>query len=233
MSELSSRIMQLEVKADMYDKDKQALFDIARVYDENLITYQKLVETQRVLNTISDKQFNDVLSFISSIINKALLAMYPEDRYRFELVSTLFSGKHPHINAVIQEFVNHTGTYEQLSIKRGIGNGQAQVISYLFLLSMYKVSNLRPIILIDEVLTGFHKQALEYVIKITEVFAKEGFQFIGVEYSFENFGDVKLVRKNASEGYSTIEDVTWEELHSYFSDVEENDGLQEKIEFEN
>lgn len=224
MENFKQKVSELRAETEYYEKNKKILMDLAKEYQEGTVRYETIVTSQRLLTTLSDKHFNDVLKFISGIINKALLAMYPDDQYRFDIARSLYNGKSVHLNATIEEFIHATNSFELLDIKRNIGNGQAQVISYLFTLCMYKVSNSRPIILIDEILTGFTEIALEYIIQITKVFANEGFQFISVEYSFENFGTPILVKKR--HGSTVIETSNWEEVADYFNKVMSNGGTQ-------
>ena len=226
MTEFTNEITKLRVESEYYEENKRKLFDIATSYKKQVLHYDDIVTAQRILTTLSDKHFKEVIAYISDVVNRALGAMYPDDSYRFSIIRKLYQGKSVHLNVLIEEFFYPTDSYDELDIKHSIGNGMAQVISYLFFLCMYQVSNARPIILIDEILTGFHEVALEYIIEITKVFAEEGFQFIAVEYAFEDIGTPVLVVKDAKRGTSQAETTTWEEVHAYFKTVASNGGTQ-------
>lgn len=231
MSKYNNKIIALETELAIYERNLQNLITSSKEYRDKVKEFQTLTEAQRLLTMLSDKHFNEVIDYISMIINQALTTMFPDDKYKFEIVRKLYRNKAIQLEVKLSEFVDITGEYETINHKMNIGNGMAQLISFLFLLCIYKVTGTRPIIILDEVLNGFHSIALEYVKQIIDVFAKDsGFQFFIIEYSFEDFGQPYLVRKDMNKGFSDVFASDWEAVNEFFELVRENGGSQFNIE---
>lgn len=59
--------------------------------------YAVMLEAQALLSTVSDNNTTVVLDYITGIINKALLELFPYDTRRIYLEKSLHGGQHAHI----------------------------------------------------------------------------------------------------------------------------------------
>ena len=158
--------------------------------DEEHNEYVVMLEAQRLLATVSDKNTQAVLGYMTGVINKALSELFPQDRRRIYLERTMHAGQYAHINI---KLTGTGGRPRDLTLQSG--TGLRQIISFLFVLSLIEIRKGRRIILMDEILSGLHPKAKSVVVAIMKIFAEEGFQFVMVEYGIDSFGRIYLVEK--------------------------------------
>ena len=79
------------------------------------------------------------------------------------------------------------------------GTGLRQIISVLFVICLIEVRKGRSLLILDERLSGLHKEAKRILSEIIKIFAEGGFQFIFVEYALNDLGKLYSVEKPGNE----------------------------------
>ena len=190
MSQYSQYIQRLRFEIEQRDSNIQKAEKIQDTINELERKYVDMLEAQQLLATISEENSNKVLSYITSIINRALSELFPHDTRRVYLEKTLHANQHAHINVVLE---TSEGRKRDLTIQSG--TGLRQVISFLFVLSLIEIRKGRRLLMMDELLSGLHPEAKAIVVRIMTIFAEEGFQFVMVEYGVNELGKIYLVEK--------------------------------------
>jgi hypothetical protein len=184
----------LKHKADTEKRFHQVSESVDALTQEEQIA----LDAKKVLASVADERADQVLGFITSVVNKALADIFVGKTRRIELKRSLYRGKIPHINLVL-----HTEHGEQ-SMKHQSGNGLQQIIAFIYRLCLIEVRGLRKIVFMDENLSGVHSVAMEDMKTIIELFRDGGFQFFIIEYRIpEQFGKVVEVVPN-SQGFSEL-----------------------------
>lgn len=201
MSQYSQYIQRLKFEIEQRDSNIEKAEKIKQTIDELEKKYVDMLEAQQLLSTISEENSNKVLSYITSIINRALAELFPHDTRRVYLEKTLHANQHAHINVVLE---TSEGRKRDLTIQSG--TGLRQVISFLFVLSLIEIRKGRRLLMMDELLSGLHPEAKAIVERIMTIFAEEGFQFVMVEYGVNDLGKIYLVEKPDNEAKVTALD---------------------------
>lgn len=156
--------------------------------------YVNLINAQKLLSTVSDDNTEATLLFVSGVINKALAEIFKGDTRRIYLSKKLYAGSKPHI---VVELENGRGERLDMSIQSG--TGLRQIISVLFVICLIEVRKGRRLVILDERLSGLHKEAKRILSEIIKIFAEGGFQFIFVEYTLNDLGKLYSVEKPGDE----------------------------------
>ena len=201
MSQYSQYIQRLRFEIEQRDSNIQKAEKIQETIADLEKKYVDMLEAQQLLSTISEENSNKVLSYITSIINRALSELFPHDTRRVYLEKTLHANQHAHINVVLE---TSDGRKRDLTIQSG--TGLRQVISFLFVLSLIEIRKGRRLLMMDELLSGLHPEAKSVVKRIMNIFAEEGFQFVMVEYGVNDLGKIYLVEKPDNEAKVTALD---------------------------
>lgn len=207
------------LKRDLADKKKYSQQIQKR--NEELAEAQKqyvdLMNAQKLLATVSDDNTEATLLFISGVINKALAEIFKGDTRRIHLSKKLFGGSKPHI---IVELENGHG--ETLDMEIQSGTGLRQIVSVLFVICLIEVRKGRRLVLLDERLSGLHKEAKRIMSEILKIFAEGGFQFVFVEYSLNTLGKLYSVEKPGDEArVYPLDDVEYHDEDVFlFTDVD-------------
>lgn len=201
MSQYSQYIQRLRFEIEQRDSNIQKAEKIQETIADLEKKYVDMLEAQQLLSTISEENSNKVLSYITSIINRALSELFPHDTRRVYLEKTLHANQHAHINVVLE---TSDGRKRDLTIQSG--TGLRQVISFLFVLSLIEIRKGRRLLMMDELLSGLHPEAKSVVKRIMTIFAEEGFQFVMVEYGVNDLGKIYLVEKPDNEAKLTALD---------------------------
>lgn len=201
MSQYSQYIQRLRFEIEQRDSNIQKAEKIQETIADLEKKYVDMLEAQQLLSTISEENSNKVLSYITSIINRALSELFPHDTRRVYLEKTLHANQHAHINVVLE---TSDGRKRDLTIQSG--TGLRQVISFLFVLSLIEIRKGRRLLMMDELLSGLHPEAKSVVKRIMTIFAEEGFQFVMVEYGINDLGKIYLVEKPDNEAKVTALD---------------------------
>lgn len=174
MSQFSNVIANLRYKATAKKELEDKILELRELYVKKYNEYETMLRAQQILATLSDSNSKRILGYIQSIINKALRTMFPNETYNIIVEKKLYSNTNTHITITLTE-VTPTGEHYPLDFSLQSGDGMSQVVSFLFSLCLMKIREARPIVILDEVLKGFHPDALPIVRNIIEIFAKGGF----------------------------------------------------------
>lgn len=188
MTEFSNRINVLAAQHKQTQNLVEQLNEMLLEYGSKYSQLQVLGEAQRVLVTVAEENTSKVINFIESIINKALLDMYPDGTYHISVDKTIRRQSNAAIDVTL--FDTSSGKPVELDLNDQAGDGIARIISILFSLSVVELSGVRKFVAIDEVLNGFHADSLVIIKNILKLFAKGGFQFIMSEYDINDMGTI-------------------------------------------
>lgn len=171
---------QLKNKQEYEKKYKKILKSLEKCQSEHIT----LTEAQQIISTVSDDNMNVTLDFITGIINKALQEIFPKAVFKVYLEKKLFAGSRPHINLKLEDVNGY-------SVKmKYTGTGVSQIVSVLFSISLIEIRKGRRIVILDERLSGLHKEAKRIFTEILKIFTDAGFQFIFVEYGLNDLGKI-------------------------------------------
>lgn len=173
------------------------------------------IEAQKLLSSLSDKNTNAILGFITGVINKALAEIFPNKTRMVRLTKKLYAGSRPHI---VAELINEEGIV--LDMEDQAGTGLCQVVSFLFEICIIEIRKGRRLILSDERLSGLHKRAKKILGELIQIFEKNGFQFMFVEYALNDIGKIYNIESRGS--YSVVVSLgdgeTYDDSKVYLSD---------------
>ena len=190
-----------------------------KVLNEKLVEsqslYLKMLNAQKILSTVSDDNTNSTLDFITSMVNKVLAELFPEDPYYIKMTSKLHAGCKPHI--VVELF---DGQGHSLDISTQNGDGIKQVVCFMYVICLIEIRKGRRLLILDERLNGLHKSAKRCISKIIEIFVEGGFQFIFVEYSLNNLGKIYNVERRNGESKLVAVEADYDDDLIYLSDVD-------------
>ena len=156
--------------------------------------YVNLINAQKLLSTVSDDNTESTLLFVMGVINKALAEIFKGDTRRIHLSKKLYAGSKPHI---VVELENGRGEKLDMSIQSG--TGLRQIVSVLFVICLIEIRKGRRLVILDERLSGLHKEAKRILSEIIKIFSEGGFQFIFVEYTLNTLGKLYSVEKPGDE----------------------------------
>ena len=219
MSEFTSVIAEYRQQYNQAERVKKELDSLVERLGEMNEQYAVMLEAQQLLATISDSNTNAVLDYVTGVINKALSEIFPYDERRIYLDRTLYRDTYAHIKVKLI-----AGGVER-NMELQSGNGLRQIVSFLFVVSLIEIRKGRRILIMDELLNGLHTESKRIITDIMQIFAEEGFQFVGVEYGVNNIGKLYLVEKPGSKSTVTpIGDTKYnDEIFIFNRPVEEVD----------
>lgn len=225
MSEFTSVIAGYRQQYSQAERVKKELDSMIKRLGDMNEQYAVMLEAQQLLATISDNNTNAVLDYVTGIINKALSEIFPYDERRIYLDRTLYRDTYAHIKVKLI-----AGGIER-NMELQSGNGLRQIVSFLFVVSLIEIRKGRRILIMDELLNGLHKEAKRIITDIMQIFAEEGFQFIGVEYGVNNIGKLYLVEKPGNKSTVTpIGDVKYDDEVFIFNRPIEDVDMSLKVE---
>lgn len=203
-------------------KERKKLERELKTLYENLADAQQhyvdLLDAQKLLSIVSDDNTKTILDYITSIVNKVLSEVFPNDTRRIYLKKKLYANR-PHI---VLELVN--GDNMVLDTKFQAGTGLCQVISVLFSICLIEIRKGRRLVILDERLNGLHRRAKLVVQEILKLFTEAGFQFIMVEYGINNLGKIYNIELKGNEAKAfalgTDEEYDETEIFIFTKDVD-------------
>ena len=151
--------------------------------------YDNLVSAAKLISAVADKQSLETLDYITTVINKTLGELFKSDTRRVYLEKKMHAGRYAHLKVLLTDA---DGVEYDMMLQSG--TGLRQVISFLFCLCLVEISGGRKLFIQDELLGGTHGAAKEVLKQIIRIFAKE-FQFVMIEYGFDDIGKIYNVEK--------------------------------------
>lgn len=223
MGVYSSSIISL--KRDLNERSRltELLSTKRNTVEEKSKEYDTLVEASKLISAVADKQAMETLDYITAVINKTLGELFKSDTRRIYLKKQMHAGRYAHLKVLLTDA---DGIEYDMLLQSG--TGLRQVISFLFCLCLIQISGGRKIFIQDELLGGTHGAAKEVLKQIIKIFAKE-FQFVMIEYGFDDIGKIYNVEKTGKT--SEVIDLDGQDYFPnaiyMFSDAEGNLGLAE------
>ena len=181
---LKEQRIKLDSKENIYKK----LEELNELIESNGKTLDEMIRAATVLGNVADEHTKKTLEVVTSVINSALAQMFKEDKRRVVLRQEMWKNQYAHYKVELHTEDGQVRAFTQS------GTGLAQVISFLFSVTLIGIRGGRKIVVMDEVLNGLHPDA-KLIIKqlITDVLGKN-FQFVLVEYGLD-IGKQYEVRK--------------------------------------
>lgn len=196
------------------ERKKEILFNLDKArksFEELNNHYEDSIEAQQLLGTLADGRANYILEYVTSIINKALVEVFPRESKQISLERKLHGNKHPHINVVLRTEDGRTRDLVTQS-----GTGLRQIISFLYRLCLIEITGARKLVIMDELLGGVHKEAASVIEDMMDIFSKGGFQFVVVDYALsEKMGRTYLVERQNNGDAGVREVADFEDLGQY------------------
>lgn len=182
---------------------------------EKQTLYVRMLNAQKVLSTVSDDNTRATLDFVTGMVNKVLLELFPKEPYTIKLENKLHAGTKPHI---VMELLDFKGNV--LDVSTQSGDGIKQVICFMYVVCLIEIRKGRRLVILDERLNGLHRTAKKCIASIMGILAKGGFQFLFVEYGLNDFGKIYNVeRKLDMSGSEMISELRSVESDDYDDDL--------------
>lgn len=208
----------LGVMKNTYRNKKLLQSDVEKLNNklaESQSLYVNMINAQKVLSAVSDENTNQVLNFVTGMVNKTLSEVFPHDSYSISISKKLFAGSKPHITIELKDANGYI-----LDTTTQCGTGLIQIISFMYVICLVEIRKGRRLILLDERLNGLHMQAKKFMSHIIEIFVKGGFQFIFVEYSLNSIGKIYNVEKRGDLSQLIAIDGEYDDSCVYWGDVD-------------
>lgn len=186
----SSSIGVVKANIDNRRKIENRVRTLQKSLIEKQTLYVRMINAQKILSTVSDDNTRTTLDFVTSMVNKVLLELFPKEPYTIKLDNKLHAGTKPHI---VMELHDHEGNV--LDVFTQSGDGIKQVICFMYVVCLIEIRKGRRLVILDERLNGLHKSAKRCIASIMNILAKGGFQFIFVEYGLNDFGKIYNVER--------------------------------------
>lgn len=182
MTTLSSLLAKAEYNVKRKEQLEQEIRSLVQSLTDTTQLCSDHVEAQRLLASIEEKNTADTLAFVTNIINKALTQIFQGDGRKVTLSKDFYQGRYAHINVQLQ---TKGGAVRDLDLQTG--QGVKEVIAFLFTVCLIAVSGSRRLLIMDELLSGLHPKAKTVIFELMGFFVDDGFQFLMVEYSADNY----------------------------------------------
>lgn len=183
-AELQKKLADTATKIHMGIETHSRLNKQAEEYDELrselAVKIGNLTQAKTLLISVADKNIEDMLTYVSTVINKVLFEMFKDtgSGYEVSVGKTMYRNRYAQMNIKIVE--QPSGMERDLKLQNG--EGIRQVVSFLYTICLIELSGCRKMLVMDEVLNGLNKDAAIVVGQIMRVFTEGGFQFFMVDH---------------------------------------------------
>lgn len=169
----------VDLKAQI-EKQKQELEELKKEQD-------LYIRSSNLLGLVTDEMTQNALTTVTSIVNKALLVLYPEGNRQIRITKKMYRKKYQHF---VVDLIVDGGKVRSFNQS---GSGLKQVISFLLLLSFIDARGGRKILVMDEILPGLHSKG-KAIIKALMQAVSDRFQFVVIAYDFDIGDEFEVVR---------------------------------------
>lgn len=197
LSNSKNFIVEQETKLKSKEQIKQQLEDIEKELGIKVQSYDDMVRAAAILGNVADENTQMLLSRITTTINNALGILFENSVRKIEIVHTMYQGKIPHFIVELEVENGVKRTFKQS------GSGLAQIISFLFTISLIAVRGGRQIMIMDEILNGLHPSAKIAIKDIISIM--QDFQFVIVEHSLDIGKQYEVVKHGSTAKVSLYE----------------------------
>lgn len=223
LSEFNNKRSALNERLRIKNQNEVKKKEMEASYLEQLASMRVYEEALALLTSVSEENTLKTLSFIEDTINRALTLMFTGVPYQVKVRKYIRNESVPCLEVNLFE-QKEEGQEIMLDFKLMSGNGISQVTSFLFTMCLISLRKLRPVVILDEVLNGFHEDAKPSIRTIINLFADNGFQFIMVEYGLLDLGKGFLVTQDRLRS-SIAEEVLENDLSEYEEELLKNAGF--------
>ena len=192
--------------------------------------FVRLIKAQKVLSTVSDDNTRATIDFVTGMVNKVLIELFPKDPFYIKMTPKLFAGSRPHLVMELYDSKGHL-----LDTSTQSGDGIKQVICFMYVICLIEIRKARRLVIFDERLNGLHARAKSCILGIMKILTKGGFQFIMVEYGFNDIGKLYNVEmKNGDSTLVSLDGINYNDMLVSVDDVDlsllSEEGEEEPVE---
>lgn len=183
------RLKNVTVVQDERRRYRKELMERLRLEREDAIKlkeeYETTIEASRLIATSSDNLVESTLNNITSVINKALVVLFPDDTLEVSIDPKMV-GKYPNFVVTLSK-----NGKDSMQFKHS-GTGLSQIVSFLFAVTLIDLRRGRKVFVMDELLSGMHPEAKQVARRLIKALSNR-FQFVIIEYNMDIGQEYELI----------------------------------------